>query len=286
MRIRGKYLKLFLNLFMFARFWDGDPNEPGTPGGGGGGEEKINFSGEVVEIPDPKSGNKIKIPKEIADPINALIGHSISTTRDKVRQEYEPLIEKLKSESANYEEVQAELDKLKEANMTAEQKAEANAAKVIREHERTAKTATEEAAKWKDLFERSTIKTDIYGAFGDAKLFNPKQVALLFENEGKAKITEKVDSTGKPTGEFETVVKLMLEDKDGKPEEVEGTPEQTFKRWIELERNFYLRQADIKSGGGTPPSRQGQYSQVDWDNMTPSQKVTKARELGIKGGSK
>lgn len=246
-------------------------------------KDEFKFSGEFTEIPDPKSGTKIKVPKEIADSINAIIGHSISTTREKVKKEFEPLMEELKNENADLSKIQDEYDKLKEASMSAEEKAQEAAKKAIKEHEKVANSAKEDAAKWKKLFERSTIRTDIFNAFGDAKLFNPGQVALLFENEGRARISEKVDGEGKSTGEFETIVTLVLEDKDGKPEEVEGTPAELFKRWSDLERNFYLRQVDINPGGGSPPASKGNYGRVEWDKLKPVDRLVKAREQGIRG---
>jgi uncharacterized protein YdcH (DUF465 family) len=279
MRVKNfRFFQQLLNLFFFVRCWAEDPN---NPGGGGGGDE-LKFSGKFAEIPDPKSGNKIKVPEEIAASIKEIIGHSIATTREKVKEEFNPLLESLKSDNADLNKIREEYDKLKEASMTAEQRAEANAAKAIKEHEKAANSAREDLKKWKSLFEKSTIRTDIFSAFGDAKLFNPGQVSLLFESEGKAKISEKVDGEGKPTGEFETIVTLTLEDKDGKPEVVEGTPGELFKRWIELERNFYLRQVDLSPGGGSPPANKGNYGRVEWDKLKPSDRLTKAREQGVK----
>ncbi len=278
MRVKNfRVFERLLNLFFFATFYEDDPNNPGNP------EGAIKFSGEFTEIPDPKSGNKIKVPKEIAASIKEIIGHTIATTRDKVKEEIDPLMNSLKNENADLTKIQDEYEKLKEKFMSAEEIAQANASKAIKEHERIAKTATEELTKWKNRFEKSTIRTDIMSSFGGAKLFNPGQVSLLFENEGKAKISEIVDGDGKPTGEFETIVTLTLEDKDGKPETVEGTPAQLFPRWINLERNYYLRHIDLSPGGGSPPANKGNFGKVDWSALKPSDRLTKAREQGIRG---
>ena len=171
---------------------DGMPSGAGTPNGQGD-DPNVNtkplFSGTTVEKKDPKTGEIIKIPIEM----ESYIGHIISTTRNSIENQYKPLVEKLQGDNTELSELKAEYDKLKEANMTVEEKARADAARKIAEHEVTAKNAQKDAEKWQALYKETTIKNDILASFGDTKLHNPEQVAILMKNEGRARVEEVLD---------------------------------------------------------------------------------------------
>jgi len=272
---------------MIKRFWlqmlgfnilmaEGD--EPG-----GGGTPK--FSGQYKEMLDPVSKTKVMVPVEL----ETFFGHTISQTRNAVKDEYEgkykPLLETLEKEAGEGSQAKAELEKLRLDAMSAEDRAQANAKKVIEEHEKARKIAVEESSSWKQRFEKSTIKNDIMSSFGDAKLCNASQVAMLFEMEGQAKISEVVDEDGKPTGSFETRVTLMLEDKEGKPEKVEGTAQELFKRWIQLERNSHHVLNTMPAGSGSKGgggNMGGRLSTEAIMAMNPAARIQLSREQGKK----
>ena len=225
---------------------DGAGTGEGGAGNGDGGKGK---APEFIEKLDPVTKKPVKIPKEI----DTLIGHYISSTREAAKKDYEPLLEKintLESENKEFTAVKEELERLRLENMSAEDRAREEVKKVLKESEKQVKTASEEKEYYKNLFERQTIKNDIYSSYENVKLCNPEQVTVLFENEGKARVEKVYGEDGKPTGEYETRVTLMMEDKDKNPEKVEGTPKELFKRWIALERNAHHIQNDIVAGSG------------------------------------
>jgi hypothetical protein len=282
MRVRSRFLNNLLNMFFCATCWEDDPNNLG-----GSDDGTPAFSGEFQDIKDPKTGKAVKVPKEIALSIQEVIGHSISTTRDTVKSEYKEVMDelaKLKSDNEELTQVKEAFERLKDSQLSEQEKIEKDAKRVIDEHKKVAENKIKEAEKWKSLFEKSTIKNDILSSFGDTKLYNPEQVAWIFEKEGNANLREKIDGNGKPTGIFETIVSLKLEDNDGKPEEIEGTPAEVFKRWIDLERNFHHRQNELPPGGGTPPAGKGSSGKIDFSGLKSTDKLNKAREMGI--GSK
>jgi hypothetical protein len=249
--------------------------------GNGGDPDPVKFSGKMVEKIDPVSNQKVLIPAEL----DAFFGHTISRTRDAVKIEYEgkykPLLEALQAEAGEGSQAKAELEKIKLEAMTAEERAQANASKVIAEHEKVRKQATEEANTWKSRYEKSTIKTDIMSSFGDSKLCSPEQAMILFQIEGNARLSEVVNSEGKPTGEFETRVTLMLEDKNGNPEQVEGTPKELFKRWIALERNSHHVMNTMAAGSGTRPAggyKGGRLNEEALMKLSPTERMKFARE--------
>lgn len=259
---------------------------PDNGDGSGGGDEPPVFSGKMVEKTDPVSGQKIQIPVEL----ETFFGHIISRTRDTVKTElegkYKPLMEAMEKEASEGSLAKQELEKIRLEAMTAEERAAANAKKVIEEHEKARKIAVEETMIWKERFEKATIRTDIMASFGDTVLCNPEQVLLIFATEGGAKTSEAVNGEGKPTGFFETRVTLTLEDKNGNPEQVEGTPKELFKRWITLDRNLHHVANTMPTGSGSRPVggtyKGGRLSDEALMKLSPTERMKIAREQGKK----
>lgn len=244
---------LGFNSFDLQLFADGDDGDGGT---GGVGDNAPKFSGKYAEKIDPVTNQKVWIPIEL----ETFYGHTISKTREAVKKEadekYKPTLEALEKEAGEGSQAKAELEKLRLEGMSADERA----AEVIRknklESETAVKLAKEEAQTWKGRFEKTMITNEIMSSYGDSKLCNPGQVAAILEMEGQAFIAEILDDAGKPSGKFETRVRLVLEDKNGNPEPVEGTPSELFKRWIALDRNAHHLLNSMSSGSG---SRGGAY---------------------------
>jgi hypothetical protein len=279
MRNRIDVFPLVFDLQLFAL--DGDNGDGGDGGADNG--DGIGGTAKFVEKKDPVTGKVVKIPADF----ESVIGHFISATRNETKTEtekkYQPLVQRIETLQGKQEEletVRAELEKVKQANMTAEEIAQANAKKKIAEHELVAKTATEEAKTWKDRFEKTMIKNDIFASFGGVELCNAKQTAILFETEGRAKISEKVDQDGKPTGEFETRMTLELADSKGNPVVNEGTPDELFKKWITLDRNSHHRKNMIPSGGNSRTTTKADSKRIDitaMEGLDPKEKLNRAR---------
>jgi len=251
------------------------PDDGGGSPGGSAPEGEGNTQKFVDKI-DPVTGKTVKIPAEL----ESVIGHFVSKTRSEVEAKFRPMLEQLESDKTDFETIKSEYEKLKEASMTAEERAQENARKKIQEHERTAKEKSEEAMKWKGMFEKSTIKNDIFSSFGDTKLCNPGQTAMIFEMEGQAFMSEVVNNDGKPTGNFETRVRVLLEDDKGNPEEIEGTPAEVFKKWISLDRNSHhlLNTMSPGSGSRTGGNKTGGMSQDQLMKLSPTERMKIARE--------
>lgn len=255
--------------FDLQRFAEGD-GEDGEGGGKGDPQKTMVF----VEKIDPVTKKSVRIPSEL-EPI---LGHFISSTRNEVEGRFKPMLEKLEGDTSELSQIKEEYEKLKQANMTAEERAQENARRVIDEEKKKAKTAIEERDTWKSRFEKGTIVNDIYKSFGNTQLCNPSQTAMIIENEGKARVEEVKTEEGKPTGEFVTIVTLTLQDKNGNPEQVEGPVSALFKRWIELERNAYHVVSQAVPGSGSKGSRMYGGGNVDYSKFSPVERLRIARE--------
>lgn len=227
---------------------------------------------DYIEKTDPETGQRFKIPKDL----EAVLGHYISSTRKEVERKYKPMIEALESEKAEFGDIKAEYEKLKEASMTAEERAQANAKKVIDEHERKSKAIAEEAGKYKELFFDTTRRNDIMSAFSGFDLCNPVQTAILLEAEGKARVEEKVDGDGKPTGAYETRITLSIPNAKGDMETIDGTPTELFSRWINLDRNLHHKKNSMNPGAGTRHMN-GKTGKQDLSNLSPVERMRAAR---------
>jgi hypothetical protein len=242
--------------------------EDGGDDGAGEAEPKI----EYIDKKDPETGQSFKIPKDL-EPI---IGHFISSTRKEVEKRYKPMVEALESEKAEFGDIKAEYEKLKEANMTAEERAQANAKRVIEEHERKTKAIVEESEKYRQLFFDTTKRNDIMSAFAGFDLCNPMQTAILLEAEGRARVEEKIDNDGKPTGFYETRITLNIQNDKGETETIDGTPEELFKRWINLDRNLHHIKNPLNPGAGTRHVN-GKTGKQDFSNLSPVERMRAAR---------
>jgi len=230
---------------------------------------------EYVEKVDPVTRKSIKIPKEL----EVFLGHTISSTRSQTEDKYKTMIDQLQNEAADLPAIRAELEKIQEEKMTAEERAASNAKKKIDEANKNAEKYKDFAENWKRKFEESTIKNDILSSFGDTKLCNPSQTAYLLEREGNARVEEIIDAEGKPTGRFETKLSLQIENEDGNIEDLEGTPLELFKKWINQERNLHHQVIDIKSGGDTKRIKTVG-GRIDYSKLSPTERMNIHREQG------
>ena len=236
----------------------------------------------TIEIEDPVTQTKVSVPKELS----VLIGHMTSierkNTESKVKAKYEPIMEKLREYENQVPELTAKLEELREASMSGDEKLKSQAERLTKEWQKKHETALNEAGQWKDRYMQGRLKTDIYGAFGDVKLCNPEQTALVFMSEGKAQVRDIIGADGKPTGDFETVVSLDFV-KDGKTETKTGKPAELFKEWINLDRNLHHQMNNLAPGGGSHAGKDGngkaRMKREEFDALPPAAKV-KAMQAG------
>jgi hypothetical protein len=269
---------LGFGVFDLQTFAEGDDGSGGA-GGAGRGDNAPKFSGKYAEKIDPVTNQKVWVPIEL----ETFWGHTISKTREAVKKEaddkYKPTLEALEKEAGEGSQAKAELEKLRLEGMSADERAAEVIRKTKLEYETATKLAKDEAQVWKGRFEKTMIANEIMSSFGDSKLCNPGQVAALFELEGQAFIAEILDETGKPSGQFETRVRLVLEDKNGNPEPVEGTPSELFKKWIALDRNAHHLLNSMPSGSGSRGGvNRGGMNTEQFNNLSPTERLKKARQ--------
>jgi hypothetical protein len=273
-----RFLNSNFGFFAPRMFFEGDAGD-GSGGGDGDANSPFQFSGKFVEKTDPRTKNKIKVPVEI----DAYFGHVIGGVREEIEGKYKPMIKTLEDQNSDLSSVRDEYEKLKALSMSTEERARADAKKVIDEHDRIAKAAKDEAGFFKGLFEKTKVENDVLASFGDIALFNPDQVKQLFIAEGKAHPEQVVGADGKPVpDEWETRVALMVPNDKGEDELVEGTPKQLFSRWINAKRNLHHKVIAGNPGAGSRTQQTfGKNAKVDLSELDPKSRIDEARRQGI-----
>ena len=274
-----------MNKFLLRLFNEGLPvfiamdGDAGDGAGGGAGDSDGDASSggaEMVSFKDPISGNEVQVPKNI----EVLLGHVVSSTRKSIESKYKPLIEKLEGDTSELAEVRLELEKMKEANMSAEEKAQANAKRLIAEADARTTDALEKAETWEGEFIRLKKRVDIMNSFGNIVLCNPEQTAMVFEREGDAQVVPVLDSEGKAVpGQFQTRLSLNLTDeKSGELRRVEGTPKELFKKWINEDNNLHHQLNDLSPGGNSNGGGHKGKRAKDYLKMSATERLRAARE--------
>lgn len=85
---------------------------------------------------------------------------------------------------------------------------------------------------WQKRYADSTIQRALMDAAVANEAFAPTQMVAILSQSSK--LVEKMDEEGKPTGEYETIVKFEDVDKDGKKKIVELPANEVVKRMKEL----------------------------------------------------
>lgn len=116
------------------------------------------------------------------------------------------------------------------------------------------KAAEDEAARWKDLFNTTTIKRSIVDAalVKEHKAHNPQHVVNMLAPV--TRLVEEMDEDNKPTGEYIAKAKVRTV-KDGKPTVLEMTVTEAVKFMSEQEEHAPLFDSGVSGGLGGNPNR-------------------------------
>lgn len=202
---------------------------------------------DVELMKDPITQKDIEVPKALKD----FLGHVISTTRslaqEKAKETYQPLIDSLGQVKTENAELAKALQEFKDSQMT-------DGDKKKRQAEETAnkiKTLEGDVGKWRNKCFEMQKKDDVRSVLGDMTLHNPEEVVQLFLNDGNAKVEEILDSAGRGTDAYKTFLKLKFQKDGGGVEELIGTPQDLFGRWISQPQRQHHIKNNLLPGGGS-----------------------------------
>lgn len=217
--------------------------------------------------------------------LNNIIARELGPYKER-EQKIKQRLDELTSQNVSTEEekkaYRQKLSEMETIMLTKEQQAQREQEKVKAEADQKQKRLEEEASTWKSRFTQREIVHAIVEAATAHGGYKPRQFVPFLE--GKARLEERVDSEGLPTGEFDVKIRWDGVDKDGRPAKMDLSPHDTVKamKGNEEYANFFLSEA---GGTGYVPTRGSKSSgPVDVSKMSTEDYANRGgREAYLRG---
>ncbi|GAI17610.1 unnamed protein product, partial [marine sediment metagenome] len=169
------------------------------------------------------------------DEVNAFLAKEKRKTQDTQKQLATQLQEYKRTAQLGGEErieLEKQIEDLQKQYMTVEERSRQASEKATKKHQKDVEDLGKEKDSWKNRYTRSTINSAIAQAAVANKAIVVEQIAAMLHPS--AKLAEKLDEEGKPTGVYEPRVDFQDLDKDEKPVVLDLTIPEAVKRMTEL----------------------------------------------------
>lgn len=259
-----RYFKYYRRRFVNVHEGDDD-----TVTGGGGDDTVTGGGGDDDE-------EEKKIRSTFNDEQNKRINDIIAKEKRRLKAKNEEIIknlEGLKKEKnlsdQQKKELQQRIDELERQTMSKEEIAKKEREKLEKQHKETMESVAKDRDHWRNLYVSSTKERSLTDAAIRGEAYNPKQIVQILTNQTTVK--ETVDSEGKPTGVFSTIVHFEDVDSEGKPMTFEITPEEAMTRMKDLPEKYgNLFKSGVAGGLGAAGSN-GSTKRLDFSKMSAEQ---------------
>ncbi len=181
--------------------------------------------------------------------VNTYLAKEKRKTQDVQKQLATQLQEQKKNaqlSNEEKEELAKQIEDLQGKYMTVEERNRQTSEKASKKHKQELDDTIKARDSWKTRYTQSTIQSAIAQAAVTNKAVAVDQISAMLRPA--AKLTEKLDEQGKPTGTFEPRVDFQDIDKDEKPIMLDLSIDEAVKRMSELPQYGNLFQGN-KSGG-------------------------------------
>ena len=209
------------NAFRFVYEGDG---EGGTGEGGTGDAGSAGDAGKITmtqdELNKMMADNRRKLTKQNEDLVTQL-----KKLRDETRMTQE-----------NRDDLEKRIEQLQEQYMSKEELAKREAEKQSKKHQSEVETLTGDRNRWQGMYADATIKRSLTDAAVSGEAVRPDQIVAILG--GSTHLSEVLDSTGQPTGQFRPVVKFTDINDSGENVTLELSPEDAIKRMKELPESY------------------------------------------------
>jgi hypothetical protein len=254
-----------MNYRQFKNYYEGETTTPTTTitddGDDDGGET-------ATPTPTPIEKKEEKPPQQFTQ---EQVNKFLAEERRKLQKANENTVKQLEAlrrnaslteqEKINLEE---RIETIKNEFLTKEQIQQKEQKKEAIKKAEELQNAIKEGARWKTLYEESTVDNTLLGAAAsDPDVFNPKQIHELLKP--RTRLVEELDTDGKPTGRFTPRIKLPGKNKDGESIILELTATEAVKQMKENTAEFGnlfksnvvkgvggSNNGDARKGGGPP----------------------------------
>ena len=132
--------------------------------------------------------------------------------------------------------LESKIEGLKGEFATKDELTQRETSRKLKELEDKVKTEAAEKATWKQRFEANKRRVDLTHAAAIGEAFDAEQVVTILNP--MTRLVEVVGEDNKPTGEYETRVKIQTTDKDGKPVTLDLDPVAAVKQLKEMPEKY------------------------------------------------
>ena len=172
------------------------------------------------------------------------------TERSKLAQQLEEIQHTSSLNEQQNTELEEQVTALREASMTAEERAKAAVERKDQDYSEKVATLAQEGLEWKKKYTQTRIKNSILTA-ANGNEEKPYHSEDIFNALGASTILKELtDDIGKKTGEFDVIVKFADVDEDGKSVIVEMDPQQAVGKMSKMKRWSHLFRSNKISGSG------------------------------------
>lgn len=225
----------------------GDGGQGGTQGGQGGGQGGTQGGQGGTQGGTQKDDDK---PTVSQNRLNAILADERKKHNETVQRHITELEQLKRSASLTTEEkagLEKKITELQDSMLTKDELSKKEKDKLLTDHKKQVDGLTGERELWKGRYTDSTISRGITDAAVIGEAFSPAQVVALLKPH--ARLVEITDSESKPTGEFAIKIKFTGSDKDGKPVQLDLTPEEAIKQMKEMPDHYGNLFKSTMSGG-------------------------------------
>ena len=212
----------------------------GKPPAGGGGAGGSGGSGDPVVKNQTDLNLVLKREKE-----------KFRQRDEKRAQELETMKNTLKLTEEQKEQFELQIEELRTAHLTEQEKAKRNEDKLNKEWQGKFESESGRAKHWESQYTRHKIETDIMHASLNEGVIKQNIKFLEAFLLSKTRLVENQGDDGQPTGTYTAKVKIDLPDKEGKPVTMDLTIPEVVKAMKEMPDEYgYLFEAHTKGGLG------------------------------------
>lgn len=267
---------------LLKNFWLAVYDDPAS----GAGDDPASGAGDPNPTPTPPATPPKDEKKFTQADLNKFLAEDRKKHEKRVADTVSQLeaLKKAKGLSDQEKEnLQTQIDDLKNSLLTKEEQAKREKEKLEKTWATEKETLAKERDTWRFNFAAEAITNAITTASLKHKAISAEQVQAILKDH--TRITEVLDANGKPTGRFMPKVKFADKDKDGNPIELDLTIEESVKRMKELPERFgNLFESDTPGGLGGSGNRNGFGGASDANNPpTDPVQYREWRKRNLKG---
>lgn len=267
---------------VYRTAYDGEGGAGGAGDGGGAGGAGAGAGGAGA-------GAGAADKKFTQDEVNTFLAREkrrYDENNKKLIQQLEAIQADKKTTDEVRNQLELQLDELRQANMSAEEKTALALKKAQKEAEAKLNEVSTTAKTWQDRHHSLQIGYEIQTAFSAADTVPGSLPMVESFLRPRTRLVEVMDEDGKPTGNYKPVVKMNVLNKDGKPTELDLTIPEAVKAMKDDVDNFgFIFNSTARAGvGGSAGSGSGKKPNVA--TMSPSQYMEARKKnpaaLGLK----